>query len=213
MEWHEYNGEEPKDLSTSNACKIVSRLGKICNDIFREEREIKTRLIKKNLIILGLDLGYISYANNLKGEDLTEIKHPYVQRELLYDLIWCTEDECFLMNCMELAVECEWSQRWKSKRRLEWDSTWKLRETSFSGFKYDFQKLLVCNAVLRLMIFRIKKRADLDELEEYFDKAIQSYTLLNMGATFLFLAFFEKEEKLYYKEIVKGSIVSAGHYI
>lgn len=203
MGWHEYNGEEPKDLSTSNACKIVFRLGRIGNDIFREEREIKTRLIKKNLIILGLDLGYIPYANNLKGEDLSEIKHPYVQRELLYDLIWCTEDEHFLMNCMELAVECEWSQRWKSSRRLEWDSTWKLRETPFSGFKYDFQKLVVCNAVLRLMIFRIKKRADLDELEEYFDKAIQSYTLLNVGATFLFLAFFEKEEKLYYKEIVK----------
>ena len=40
-------------------------------------------------------------------------------------------------------------------------------------------------------------------------KAIQSYMLLNAGATFLFLAFFEKEEKLYYKEIVKGNTV---HY-
>ena len=172
MEWHEYNGEDPKSLSMLNACEIVSRLGKICNDIFREERLVKTRLIKKNLITLGLDLGYIAYANNLTKEDLSEIKQPYVQRELLYDLIWCTENEHFLMNRMELAVECEWGQRWKSSRKLEWDSTWKLRETPFSGFKYDFQKLVVCNAELRLMIFRIKKRTDLDDLGEYFNLSL-----------------------------------------
>lgn len=58
MEWHKYNEEEPIWLSNRNASKIVSRLGMIRSDIFREERTVRTRLIKKNLIILGNSLNY-----------------------------------------------------------------------------------------------------------------------------------------------------------
>ena len=53
------------------------------------------------------------------------------------------------------------------------------------------------------MIFQIKKMDDLINLEEYFNKAIQDYSLLAKGARFLFLAFFPKEEKMFYKEIKK----------
>lgn len=202
MEWHKYNEEELIWLSNRNASEIVSRLGMIRSDIFREERTVRTRLIKKNLIILGNSLNYKVCANNLSKEDQIEIEKPYLQRELLYDLVWCTECEHFIMNEMQLAVECEWSHRWKSSRKLEYDSIWGLREASFSGIKYDFQKLVACNAKLRLMIFRIMKRSDLDELGEYFNKAIQSYNLLGKGAEFLFLAFNDKEEQLFYKEII-----------
>ena len=59
------------------------------------------------------------------------------------------------------------------------------------------------HAQLRLMIFQIKKMDDLINLEEYFNKAIQDYSLLAKGARFLFLAFFPKEEKMFYKEIKK----------
>ena len=93
----------------------------------------------------------------------------------------------------KIDVECEWNPNKKQH----------VKEVAYSGFKYDFQKLLVCNAQLRLMIFQIKKMDDLINLEEYFNKAIQDYSLLAKGARFLFLAFFPKEEKMFYKEIKK----------
>ena len=97
------------------------------------------------------------------------------------------------MTSVPLAVECEWNPNKKQH----------IKEVAYSGFKYDFQKLVVCNAQLRLMIFQIKKMDDLINLEEYFNKAIQNYSFLAKGSRFLFLAFFPKEEKVFYKEIKK----------
>lgn len=205
MEWLVYNGGRAK-LSNANGRKIVRKLGEVRSEIFQELREANTLLVKKSLIQLGQKLKYKPYASGLSEEkEFLETCSPFVQRELLYDLAWCTEEEnsCYSMNCLNLVVECEWNHKWKSKRKLEWDSYWKLRETPYSGFKYDFQKLLLCNAELRLMIIQIKKKDDLIPLDKYFNDAIQNYTLLPKGAQFLFLAFFPKGEELYYKEITK----------
>lgn len=143
--------------------------------------------------MLGHELGFKVYANGLKEEDLQEIQVHFANHEWLYDLVWYMETSDYMMTSMPLAVECEWNPRWRH------DS----KKVPYSGFKYDFQKLIVCNAQLRLMIFQIKKNVDLDNLDEYFNKAIQGYPDLTKGAIFLFLAFFPKEEKLYYKEIIK----------
>lgn len=91
------------------------------------------------------------------------------------------------MTSVPLAVECEWNPNKKHN----------IKKAAYSGFKYDFQKLVVCNAQLRLMIFPITKSDDLINLEEYFDKMIQDYSLLAKGARFLSLVFLSKEEKLF----------------
>ena len=178
MEWLVYNGERVK-LNTTHARKIVRRLGKIRSDIFKGARPINTRLIKVNLAMLGHKID-VEFANH----------------EWLYDLLWYTEEDHYTMTSVPLAVECEWNPNKKQH----------IKEIAYSGFKYDFQKLVVCNAQLRLMIFQIKKMDDLISLEEYFNKAIQDYSLLAKGSRFLFLAFFPKEEKLFYKEIKKNKL-------
>lgn len=193
MEWLEYEGKRVK-LSTSNARKIVRRLGKIRSNIFGKSRIINTRLIKKNLTMLGHELKYRVYTNGLSEEDIQELNVDYfANHEWLFDLVWYTEKDHYTMTSMSLAVECEWSLNKKQR----------VKEVTYSGYKYDFQKLVVCNAQLRLMIFKIKKMEDLINLEEYFNKAIQDYSSLKKGDRFLFLAFFSKGEKLFYKEIKK----------
>lgn len=192
MEWLIYDGERVK-LSTTHAQKIVRRLGRIRSDIFKGTRPIKTRLIKVNLAVLGHKLGYKVYANGLTDEDLQKIDVEFANHEWLYDLLWYTEEDHYTMTSVPLAVECEWNPNKKQH----------IKKVAYSGFKYDFQKLVVCNAQLRLMIFQIKKMDDLINLEEYFNKAIQDYSLLAKGSRFLFLAFFPKEEKMFYKEIKK----------
>ena len=112
MEWLIYEGERVK-LSTTHARKIVRRLGKIRSDIFGEERKIKTRLIKKNLSMLGHKLGYNVYANGLTDDDLRDINVDFANHELLYDLIWYTEEDHYTITSMPLAVECEWSSNKK----------------------------------------------------------------------------------------------------
>lgn len=192
MEWLEYEGERVK-LSTSNARKVVRRLGKFRSDVFEKSRPINTRLIKKNLAILGHKLGYKVYANGLIDEDLLEIKVEFANHEWLFDLVWYTEEDHYTMTSMPLAVECEWNPNKKQK----------VKDIAYSGYKYDFQKLIVCNAQLRLMIFQIRKMEDLKNLEEYFNKSIQDYSYLKKGDRFLFIAFFSKGEKMFYKEIKK----------
>ena len=192
MEWPVYDGDRIK-LNTLNARKIVCKLGEIRSEIFRESRPIRTRIVKKNLAMLGHKLGNKVYANGLTDVDLQEISVKFANHEWLYDLVWYTEEDHYTMTSMPLAVECEWNPNKKQQAR----------NVAYSGIKYDFQKLVVCNAQLRLMIFQINKSDDLKNLEEYFSKAIQDYIYLTKGARFLFLAFYPKEEKLYYKEIVK----------
>ena len=117
MEWLIYEGERVK-LSTTHARKIVRRLGKIRSDIFGEERKIKTRLIKKNLSMLGHKLGYNVYANGLTDDDLRDINVDFANHELLYDLIWYTEEDHYTITSMPLAVECEWSSNNKRNKKV-----------------------------------------------------------------------------------------------
>ena len=132
-------------------------------------------------------------------EDLKEINRPgFVNREWLFDLHWYTEQEevnegedipYFSVERLPLAVECEWNLNKK--------------KGVFRGeIKYDFQKLVVTNAELRLMIFQIKDVDDLVKLGNYFENVIKSYKHIENNAQFLFVAFDYKKECFYFKEII-----------
>ncbi|KAA6324026.1 hypothetical protein EZS27_026598 [termite gut metagenome] len=149
---------------------------------------------------MGHELEYKVYANRLEEEDLKEVNHNFVNREWLFDLSFYTDrdkyKEPYSIDRLLLTVECEWYSRRKEDKKKD----------RFSGFKYDFQKLLVSNAELRLMIFIIKKPIDIGlfELETYFNNVITNYKHLENKAKFLFVAFSTSEKSFYYKQIIKS---------
>lgn len=149
----------------------------------------QTQLIKYQLVDLGLDKGYWVYANRLnacQGEFDEKQKgkaNVFKNREWLYDIHWYKDSLSKHYTTVEyvLVVECEWLTN-----RVD-DTSGK----SFSAVKYDFQKLLVSNANLKLLIFKAKNITEKDfiELDKYFQDAIDSYPNLEEGAKFLFICF------------------------
>jgi hypothetical protein len=169
----------------------------------------RTKLIKVALSELGhetpnIECHYKVYANQLPLNMCQEHGGEYNSREWLYDLHWYTEVDHYQPTSLPLVVECQW----RPKRNE--DSV-----VPYSDCKFDFQKLLVANAGLRLMIFKIRKGSrsleDREKLGKYFDKAIESYSNLLNGAEFLFIAFDEGDEGMdgfYYAERRKGQEIN-----
>lgn len=154
----------------------------------------RTRKLFEVLTLLGDKMGYKVYSHSLSPEFREEHKEEdgrpkFVNREWLYDLIWYTEDNArgYSPKDFPLLVESEW------RNKRSGDKTGDKR----SGIKYDFQKLLLSNTGLRLMIFRIAKESYLDDLTLYFQEAIDGYRPLEEGR-FLFVAFCHTKKAFYY---------------
>ena len=179
VKWYRYQKSAPI-VKDDIAPKIIEHLAKNMESYFQcINRPERTRFVKKELVKLGHKLGFRVYANGLTREDLKEIGVEFVNREWLFDLHWFTNGvEPYSVQSLPLVVECEWNPRRKGDSK-----------TLYSGIKYDFQKLLIANADLRLMIFKIAKEQELELLGEYFNNSIQNYQHLNNGSKFLFIAY------------------------
>ena len=198
--WRTYTSERPY-LKTEGATQqyILDRLGACIDQFFSFEKPIRpqrTRLIKETLTLLGHQKlpekkQYKVYSHGLSQELCQEHGGEFKNVEWLYDLHWYTEvpGEDFMTNELPLVVECEWNPRFRNDPRIP-----------YGGIKYDFQKLLVTNAELRLMIFIIKKDCDLERLDDYFEKAIDNYQHLRKDAKFLFVAYDEQIKGFHYTE-------------
>jgi hypothetical protein len=192
-------------VSDANSKLIIEKLGGI-HDFFDLKKSDRTRVIKKELSKLGHELSYKVYANRLKQEDINEIVtnpsnsitgHKFKNKEWLYDLHWYTEkdNEYYFPLTLPLVVECEWKHRKVGAS----DNSDKYGEV-----KFDFQKLVVSNSDLRLMIFAVNNRADLDSLLlPYFQSVISSYAHLENKAKFLFIAYYQRENTFYYMVLRK----------
>ena len=198
--WKLCKGGVDFDVEDLIAREILKKFSKevLESFYFSDPRLIKrgerTRKLFEVLTLLGDKMGYKVYSHSLSPEFMEEHKEEggrprFVNREWLYDLIWYTEDNVigYCPKDFTLLVESEW----ENKRRG--DKT----GDSQSGIKYDFQKLLLSNTGLRLMIFRITEESDLDDLTLYFHKAIDGYRPLEKGR-FLFVAFCNKKKAFYY---------------
>lgn len=127
---------------------------------------------------------------------MKEINRPFVNREWLLDLHWYSEGaEPYSIETLQLAVECEWNPKRKGDSKVP-----------YSGIKYDFQKLVVTNAKLRLMIFKIKRNEDLLALSNYFENVISNYKHIENNAQFLFVAFDDKVKCFHFKEFIATQI-------
>ncbi|WP_455088434.1 hypothetical protein [Porphyromonas endodontalis] len=180
--------------------QIIERLGKDVSESFYSLKspitkpgERTTKLFEV-LTLMGDEKGYKVYSHSLSENFMKEHKNEkgepkFVNREWLYDLLWYTEDnnEGYCPIDFPLIVESEWGKRRKEDKNGD----------PYSGIKYDFQKLLLSNTGLKLMVFNISRGEDLNDLHKYFYEAIAKYTPLKEGI-FLFIAFCNKEKSFYY---------------
>jgi hypothetical protein len=202
IHWTTYTKEKPKIILNDLISKyIVEELGLCLTTFFsyhEKKRPQRTRLIKDTLTLLGDRKlkgkdSYKVYSHGLSLDLRQSQGGKYKNNEWLYDLHWYTEaDEPYLPLSLPLVVECEWNPRKRGVRKIP-----------YSGIKYDFQKLLIANSELRLMIFIIKKEKHLIDLDKYFDTAIDSYKHLEIGSKFIFIAFDEKINGFHYIEKLK----------
>lgn len=200
--WTTYTNATPTiKLNDLISRYIIKEFGSCLTSFFSydtKKRPQRTTLIKDTLSVLGDKKlkgkpTFKVYSHGL-SHHLRQINGgKYKNTEWLYDLHWYTEaNEPYLPTGLPLVVECEWNPKRKGDRKIP-----------YSGIKYDFQKLLVANADLRMMIFIIKQDNDILELDIYFDKAISNYKHLEKNSKFLFVAFDERINGFHYTEKLK----------
>ena len=199
--WHSISAtsNNTTKLKSNIASKIITVSKKdilpyfSSNESDWKSRRKRTTKIFETLTILGNEDCKVSshglstdFMENHKNDDGS---YKYTNREWLYDLIWYKEKENnYSINDLILTVECEWNNRRRKDKNKD----------RFSGIKYDFQKLLVANSGLKVMIFRFTKKENLETLSKYFDDAIDAYIPLK-EYQFLFMAFYDKGKRLCYR--------------
>ncbi|WP_424040231.1 hypothetical protein [Prevotella nigrescens] len=143
---------------------------------------------------LGDRKGYKVYSHSLSEELDNNDVTKFVNREWLFDLCWYKEDETFKysLKSLDLAVESEWTNKRKEDK-----------EDPYGGIKYDFQKLLVANMGLCLMVFKVTKKGR-EKLSEYFEKVYNTYE--GNKTEILFIAFSterKRKDTFYYSYLPK----------
>jgi hypothetical protein len=121
-----------------------------------------TKTILRALGKLGKESGYLICATGLATE--------FDCGAWLYDMVWYTNGKTGLED-IDLVLECEWSR-------------------SFSGIRFDFEKLLVARARHRVMIFSCAETKIGDNFEQLIEIVNRSklsrqsdrYLLLGVGA-------------------------------
>jgi hypothetical protein len=216
-------------LTDRYANKIIKYLNNPPIEFYRNKRGWRTKYIKATLAILGHSEYYRVYTNSIHPDENEEIyklvrerikisnshfqnfRKCFRDKEWLFDIHWYRERgdkygkfkkksntvlDHYITSNLKLAAECEWGQ----KRRKDPSNV------LFGAVKYDFLKLLVTNAKLRLLIFNIRPNDSKDKLrnfDRYLKKAIQTYGHLKPGDSFLFIAYCKSEQKVIFKQIVK----------
>jgi hypothetical protein len=193
MVW--YNSTKEIRATHEHSIKIIEQFKPSILSLFFTEknRGPRTQIVKTELAMLGHQLGFKVYANHLSKANVKKIGNNFNDTEWMYDVHWYTEHDHYSTTSLELAVESEWESRRNEDKS----------EDAYSGIKYDFQKLLITNASLRLMIFKVGQEEELETLYTYFKVAIEGYRSLIEGDTFLFIAFHNKSKSFYYTELRK----------
>ena len=162
---------------------------------------LRTEKLFDLLTELGDEKGYKVYSHGLSDSFLKKHKNNhFVNREWLFDLCWYKEEEGgYFLKKMVLAVESEWSKRRyiskEDKNRGCTDT-----KDKHGAIKYDFQKLLIPNTGMCLMVFEANEE-DRKELSDYFEKACSIYD--GKIPEILFIAFSKQDNTFFYSYIIK----------
>lgn len=125
----------------------------------------RTRGVERLLTKLGKAMGY---RVAVKGEGC-----DWGKSEWMNDVVWADLNEDELIRSIPLAVECEWG----TKQEV-WD---------------DFQKLLICRAEVRVMIFSANSCDKASSLVEELNRQIERFVSSQKGDKYLFASYVEKE--------------------
>ena len=169
--------------------RIVSSLKKYT---FTGNRTSDTKNIKDIIAAIGREFNYNVWAHNIQCPRENNTKIHTSGHEWLYDLIWYKfrEGVDYALTEMFLAMESEWG----SRRHCAKDD-----KDSYGEVKYDFQKLLVCNTPLKLMVFK-KHGSDeeTNELLNYFQERINESVYSCPEETFIIVYYdYDKTDKKY----------------
>ncbi|QUB91177.1 hypothetical protein [Prevotella denticola] len=166
-----------------------------------ERKSVKTTKLFELLTELGDEKGYKVYSHSLSKSFLKKHKKKhFVNREWLFDLCWYQEEKggYFLKNIV-LAVESEWTKRrYISKKDKDRGCT--DTKDKYGAIKYDFQKLLIPNTGMCLMVFEANEEGR-KELSNYFEKACSIYD--GNIPEILFIAFSKQDNTFFYSYIIK----------
>ena len=173
-------------------------------------RARNTSQIKNLIASVGTKYGLSAWATNLSSESNNRVHSPncHIQnKEWMYDLILFSYDANvdYAINHLWVVVESEWGASTKSK------NTGKIIQ--YGEVKSDFQKLLIANADIRILIFRkiAYKDYELNKLFEFFKCRINKYSANRDDAVFLFVCYGFKMEKnrttFTLKKFYKGEFV------
>ena len=195
MEWILHSNETNIALENDIAKNIIEAIGGIDQAFYNSKRRVKTTMVMELLTQLGDNNKHKVYSHSLSEDFRQNSNNKFVNREWLYDLVWYKDDlnESYIMKNTLLVVESEWAYK-RPKDKID---------DKYGAIKYDFQKLLLSNAKLKLMIFRVSGKTKQDikqkliELYNYFNNAIDKYEQMESGE-FLFIAFCDKEKSFYY---------------
>ena len=178
--------------------KIKPAVSDIINEIedelrefeFRGQKGIDTLNITKKIAKIGNDYNYSVWT---KGGDVDcKIINAHIftsAHEWLYDLIWYKykEGKHYALTEIILAMESEWG----GKRKGADDEN-----DPYGEVKYDFQKLLVCNSPLKLMVFKTHgNNKDTNKLLEYFQERINESVNTRPNVIFI-IAYYYYDRKI-----------------
>jgi hypothetical protein len=125
-----------------------------------------TKYIKRQLINIGDKYNYKTCTSGVEGADT----------EWLYDLVWYKSNHEKNLEHISLIVECEWLR-------------------TLDDIRYDFEKLLLANCNLKLMICQ-DGRETLDNLKAYFSKSIRAFKNITNDCIYM-VAIFENDKYLF----------------
>jgi hypothetical protein len=144
---------------------------KECLDSFLESRisrsksnKVWTKAIKKRLGKLGL--------SKFNSSPCTSVKEKDFEGAWLYDLVWYISKSSRdnTIKNIPLIVEIEWDMK-------------------FNGIRYDFDKLIIGRAELRVLIYQAKNKETIDKFNNELIKRIKSFKYSMKGDRYLFIAF------------------------
>ena len=106
-----------------------------------------TRKVKKVIGRIGRENGFTVSASGFKGK---------CDPEWLYDLVWYRNNTNERLEALPLILECEWIE---SKDSIRW----------------DFERLLIANAPLKVMVFQCRGERKMEDLFKMLKDSVNEF--------------------------------------
>lgn len=152
---------------------FVNRLVSVLKEMhFEGQRTPDTRSLNSAIAKMATSYGLHVWTKNPGDDKNQDNDHTHISgHEWLYDLFcYRFEDENYALSDTILIMESEWGGTRK-------ESKYKDGNDPYGEVKFDFQKLLVSNAEIKLMVYGHhggKEYAD-EDLDHYFQSRIDAY--------------------------------------